>query len=309
MALKFNGRWRFQPPPDGLFTNERIPDAAVAEFYTAIGRVATQGERQAALEHLKSYFGDAAGTSTSWSSTVSWAEHDLRTLMEDAAKNAPLFIEAIYEGCESFAKLGVDYFAPDAATINGILERFQIGYAVVPPDLVARENAPSARPPHGGGASSTLPARVTPTTVFVPPHVDATPERRYDVAISFAGEDRAHAETIAKGLSGAGITVFYDYYEISELWGKDLFQYLHSVYSDSAHFAIILVSKNYIAPTKLWPKHELKASQSRQFTSDVEYILPIRLDDATVPGLPETTGYLDFRTTTMPLIVEAVRSN
>ena len=32
----------------------------------------------------------------------------------------------------------------------------------------------------------------------------------YEVALSFAGEDRAFAEALAKGLRDAGVKVFYD---------------------------------------------------------------------------------------------------
>lgn len=44
----------------------------------------------------------------------------------------------------------------------------------------------------------------------------------YDVAISFAGEQRREAEAIAKCLTDSGVKVFYDKYEQANLWGKDL---------------------------------------------------------------------------------------
>ena len=43
---------------------------------------------------------------------------------------------------------------------------------------------------------------------------------RYDVALSFAGEDRHYVERVAKELQRRGIRVFYDKYEQTELWGK-----------------------------------------------------------------------------------------
>lgn len=46
----------------------------------------------------------------------------------------------------------------------------------------------------------------------------------YEVAISFAGEDRGVAEQIAGLLKDEGITVFYDKYEEADLWGKDLYE-------------------------------------------------------------------------------------
>jgi hypothetical protein len=42
----------------------------------------------------------------------------------------------------------------------------------------------------------------------------------YEVAISFAGEQRPEAEAIASCLQNMGITVFYDGYEKANLWGE-----------------------------------------------------------------------------------------
>ncbi len=44
----------------------------------------------------------------------------------------------------------------------------------------------------------------------------------YDIAISFAGEDREVAASIAEKLKSQGIKVFYDSYEKATLWGKNL---------------------------------------------------------------------------------------
>ena len=43
---------------------------------------------------------------------------------------------------------------------------------------------------------------------------------KYEVALSFAGEDRSFAETVAEGLREHGIAVFYDNYEPEQLWVK-----------------------------------------------------------------------------------------
>lgn len=115
----------------------------------------------------------------------------------------------------------------------------------------------------------------------------------YDIALSFAGEDRAIVEKLAVMLTGLGVRVFYDDYEVVELWGKDLYQHLQSVYRDSAQYCIIFVSKAY--GQKLWTRHELKQAQARAFKESQEYILPVRLDDTEIPGLNATTGYIDLR--------------
>jgi len=55
----------------------------------------------------------------------------------------------------------------------------------------------------------------------------------YEVALSFAGEDRGFAEDVAKGLREAGIKVFYDDFSAEELWGEDLAAKLRDVYHSS----------------------------------------------------------------------------
>lgn len=47
-------------------------------------------------------------------------------------------------------------------------------------------------------------------------------DARYDVALSFAGEERPYVEAVADALRNAGVKVFYDDYEKVTLWGKDL---------------------------------------------------------------------------------------
>lgn len=115
----------------------------------------------------------------------------------------------------------------------------------------------------------------------------------YDVALSFAGEDRALAEAIATELKGLGLTVFYDDDERSSLLGKDLYQHLDAIYRKHAAFTLVLISEHYA--TRRWPRHELRSAQARAFEEGREYILPIRVDDTEIPGILPTTGFLDAR--------------
>jgi len=83
----------------------------------------------------------------------------------------------------------------------------------------------------------------------------------YDIAFSFAGEDRAIVEELATRLTDEGVRVFYDAYEKAALWGKDLYQHLQIVYSDRARYCVVIVSAAY--SQKLWTRHELKQAQTR----------------------------------------------
>lgn len=145
MALLFNGAWRFVPPADGNFRNSSIPTSALNECLDVIRRVATQGDLQDVLEHYKGYFCRALGTAHIQSSNVSWAETDLRTYMEQAAENAPLFIEAMVEACRAAPRLGYNIYAPDSTAINILLARHDVGYEVIGDELVLREEQTSAQ--------------------------------------------------------------------------------------------------------------------------------------------------------------------
>lgn len=126
----------------------------------------------------------------------------------------------------------------------------------------------------------------------------------YDVALSFAGEDRDYVFSAARLLEERGIKVFYDDFEQADLWGKNLYQHLSDVYKDRADFAIIFISTHYAR--KLWTKHELANAQARAFSESREYILPVRFDDTEIPGVLPTTGYLDLRRLTPGELVDKI---
>ena len=130
--LKFKSAWRFDTPGP-------IADGVYEEFSCLIGKVVAQGSRQSILEHYKDFFAGASGTTASWSSSASWAETDLHTYMRDAAGNAPLFIEAFYDACESLQRAHPDWALPDLDMINRILSTRNAGYQIDPPNLVSLE--------------------------------------------------------------------------------------------------------------------------------------------------------------------------
>lgn len=49
---------------------------------------------------------------------------------------------------------------------------------------------------------------------------------KYDIALSFAGEDRVYVDKVANLLRDKGIRVFYDLFEEEKLWEKNLYDYL-----------------------------------------------------------------------------------
>lgn len=120
-----------------------------------------------------------------------------------------------------------------------------------------------------------------------------TDTTEHDIALSFAGEDRAYVEMVAEQLKVRGISVFYDRYEQANLWGKDLYVHLTEVYRCKARYTLMFISRHY--KEKIWTNHERRAAQSRAIEESGEYILPARFDDTEIPGVLPTVGFIDLR--------------
>ncbi|CAN5236621.1 hypothetical protein BH09BAC4_BH09BAC4_10590 [soil metagenome] len=114
----------------------------------------------------------------------------------------------------------------------------------------------------------------------------------FDIALSFAGEDRTYVDQVAHILKGKGISVFYDKFEEASLWGKNLYEYLSDIYRNKALYTVMFISENY--NKKLWTNHERQAMQSRAFQENKEYILPAKFDETEIPGLLPTIGYISL---------------
>jgi hypothetical protein len=115
----------------------------------------------------------------------------------------------------------------------------------------------------------------------------------FDVAVSFAGEDREVVQQYCDILHSDKLKVFYDKYERIGLWGANLYDKLDEVYRTKALFCVIFISKHYAA--KVWTNHERQSAQARALQENREYVLPVRLDDTEIPGIPPTIGYEDLR--------------
>lgn len=114
----------------------------------------------------------------------------------------------------------------------------------------------------------------------------------FEIALSFAGEDRAYVDQVANLLRDSGVKVFYDIFEESTLWGKNLYDYLSDVYQNKALYTIMFISESYAQ--KLWTNHERQAMQARAFQEHQEYILPVRFDETSIPGVLPTVGYISL---------------
>lgn len=134
--------------------------------------------------------------------------------------------------------------------------------------------------------------------------MDDNSNYEYDVAISYASEDREYAEALADVLHSRGVNIFYDKYERAVLWGEDLYTKLSDIYLKKARYCIVFLSKHYV--NKVWTKHELQSAQDRALQDQNAYILPIRLDNTKTPGVLPTIAYLDWDKETPEIIADLI---
>jgi hypothetical protein len=117
--------------------------------------------------------------------------------------------------------------------------------------------------------------------------------RKYDIVLSFAGEDRVYVEKVATFLEAHGVVVFYDKFEEANLWGKDLAEHFDSIYRKQGRYCVMFASRRYAE--KLWTRHERRSALAKALQARGEYVLPARFDDTEIPGLPPTIAYQDLR--------------
>jgi ActR/RegA family two-component response regulator len=129
------------------------------------------------------------------------------------------------------------------------------------------------------------------------PDLTAPTEPAFDVGLSFAGADRNLAKVIADALLEHGLSVFYDDYHKSLLWGKNLDMYLPYIYSECCRLCVVLVSRAYLESE--WTNTELQAALERaRIQRGAEYILPVQLEKVALPGLSSGVAYVGSSTTT-----------
>jgi hypothetical protein len=163
---------------------------------------------------------------------------------------------------------------------------------------------PPAQPTHSSGAANGEQRELAAVQPRDQPNQRRRAMPEYDIALSFAGEDREIVEPIAEAIKSRGLRVFYDQYETATLWGKNLFRHFSDVYENRAIFCVVFVSRHYAE--KSWTNHELKNAQARAIREKGEYILPIRLDDTELPGLSHTVHYLTLEGMTPSVVADLV---
>lgn len=117
-------------------------------------------------------------------------------------------------------------------------------------------------------------------------YLDKKFDKEYDIALSFAGENRDLAEKIYLKLSDREVSVFYDKNEQHRILAENVEEYLAPIYKSEAEYVVILLSDKY--PKKIWTKFESEQFKHRFGENS---IIPIWYNNTTTSMFDETSKY------------------
>ena len=105
----------------------------------------------------------------------------------------------------------------------------------------------------------------------------------YDVAVSFAGAQRAYVEEFVEACKALGIAVFYDRDMAIRYWGRNLIYQFRQVYGGTAtRFVMPFFSAEYLATP--YPQDELAAAVEQGIHRPGQtYLLPVLLGEVSIP--------------------------
>lgn len=125
----------------------------------------------------------------------------------------------------------------------------------------------------------------------------------YEVALSFAGEQRDYVRAVNEALKALDVRTFYDDDHAVDLWGKNHTEELPRIYAEDSHLVLMFISEHYV--DKRWPRHERRAILTEMTQRGSPYLLPVRFDDSPVPGLDSGWHYLSAEEFTPERLADA----
>lgn len=118
------------------------------------------------------------------------------------------------------------------------------------------------------------------------------PPKRFKVALSFAGEQRAFVEDVAERLAAriGKEQVLYDRYYEAEFARPDLDTYLQRLYHEESELVAVFVCADY--EKKEWCGLEWRVVRDLIKKRKAEDIMPLRFDNTEIAGLFSIDGYV-----------------
>ncbi|MFJ8917623.1 TIR domain-containing protein [Amycolatopsis sp. NPDC102389] len=104
----------------------------------------------------------------------------------------------------------------------------------------------------------------------------------YDIAVSFAGEQRDYVAEFVEACKSRGVSVFYDRDLTNDWWGKNFIREQRKVYGKSTRYFVPFISTEYLA--KPIPQDEFSAAMMTAVSQGDGYVLPVLCGSVEVPA-------------------------
>lgn len=106
-------------------------------------------------------------------------------------------------------------------------------------------------------------------------------DKQYDIAVSFAGEQRDYVERVVAACKQRGLVVFYDRDKNNDWWGGNFIRQQRTVYSSRTRFFVPFISNEYLS--RPIPMDEFSSAMMTAVKQGDGYILPVLMGNTTVP--------------------------
>jgi hypothetical protein len=114
--------------------------------------------------------------------------------------------------------------------------------------------------------------------------------KEFEIAISFAGENRQLAKYIAEQLESIDVSIFLDEHYEANYLGKAWSKEFERIFVHDSRYVICLLDINH--REKIWPTFERECFRKR--VSDAE-VIPILLDETVFVGIPDDIVGIRFK--------------
>lgn len=104
----------------------------------------------------------------------------------------------------------------------------------------------------------------------------------YDIAVSFAGEQRDYVVQFVEACKARDISVFYDRDLTNEWWGKSYIREQRKVYGKNTRYFVPFISTEYLA--KSIPQDEFSSAMMTAVNQGDGYVLPVLWGSVQVPS-------------------------
>lgn len=131
--------------------------------------------------------------------------------------------------------------------------------------------------------------RISPRITKVAGKARADPDTRVDLFLSYHHVDRAFVRRLARAVSGAGYTVWYDRLGLSA--GKSFPRVIQDALERTRYIGIVCTAASCERP---WVRKEIEAGLVREGNEDREILIPLRLPSCVLPLLLQSKDWADF---------------